>query len=189
MESSRAPVLLIVNGHPATGKTTFARRLSEALGVPLYAKDDFKELLHDTFGAEDREASRRLGRAAYSLFQHSARTLLASEQSLVLESNFDVGGSGPWIKELEERHSPVTVQVFLYAQSDVIVRRYSERSEQRHAAHFDDVAVEELRRRLRDPYKPLDIRGVTLQFDTTDFGRFDTDDVVEQIMALLPVKS
>lgn len=189
MEPSRAPVLFIVNGHPATGKTTFARRLSESLGVPLYSKDDFKELLHRTYGAEDREASRKLGLAAYSLLQHSARILLESGQSLIIESNFDAEGSGPWIKELEEQHSPIIVQVFLHAQSDVIARRFSDRSEHRHAAHFDDVTVEELRKRLLEPYEPLDTRGVTLEFDTTDFGRFDIDEAAEQVMALLPGKS
>lgn len=157
--------------------------------MPLFAKDDFKELLYDSIGAEDREASRKLGLACYSLLSHTAKIMLASGQSLIIESNFNAGGFGPWIQKFEERYSPVTVQVLLRAEPETILSRYLERSERRHPAHFDDVAVEEMRPQLLDPYEPLDVTGVTLEFDTTDFSKFESAQAIEQVAALLPARA
>lgn len=182
-------MLIVVTGFPATGKTTFARKLSTYLGIPLFSKDDLKELLHESFGAADREASRKLGVAAYSLLRNISQTMLASNQSLILESNFDAAGSGPWIIELEERYSPTTVQLILEAQPSTIMQRFSERSDSRHAAHFDNIAADELKSRLAQPYEPLAIKGTTMRFDTTDFGTFNSCNAIERVMALLPGKN
>ena len=50
--------LVIVNGLPASGKTTLVERLSKDLGSPAFSKDDFKELLADTIGFTDHESTR-----------------------------------------------------------------------------------------------------------------------------------
>jgi predicted kinase len=42
-----AEFLVLVNGLPGSGKTTLARRLSAALGIPLISKDAIKETLTD----------------------------------------------------------------------------------------------------------------------------------------------
>lgn len=189
LDTSRRPTLIVVSGRAATGKTTFARTLSESSGMPLFAKDDFKELLHDALGVEDRETSRALGRASYSSLRHIAETMLASGLSLILESNFDAADSGLWLRQLEERYSPFTIHVLLRANPDVIIHRYRERSQHRHPAHFDDIAIEELRLQLLESDEPLDVMGRTLEFDTTDFSRFDSNDAIQQVTALLPDKS
>jgi predicted kinase len=60
-------LLVIVSGAPGSGKTTLARRLGAALRLPLLLKDDLKEALYESLGADDREQSRQLGRASYDL--------------------------------------------------------------------------------------------------------------------------
>ena len=61
------PWIVIVNGPPAAGKTTFARSLAGELRLPLFTKDDIKESLFDTLGFQDREWSRKLGLASLVL--------------------------------------------------------------------------------------------------------------------------
>ncbi len=184
MGTSR-PVLVIVNGHPATGKTTFARGLAKKTGLPLFAKDDLKERLHESLGAADREDSRKLGLATYSLLRHAAETMLTAGQGLILESNFDANGSGPWIRELETKFRPQTIQVFLNAEPEVIIDRCEQRADQRHPAHFDVIASQELRKRLQQPYAPLEVNGDTLEFDTTEIERFDFDAAIDEVGALI----
>jgi glucokinase len=60
--------VVLVNGLSGAGKSTLARRLAEALRLPLYGKDVLKETLADHLGdpayVTDGPAARRLGAAA-----------------------------------------------------------------------------------------------------------------------------
>jgi len=55
------PLLLVVTGMPSSGKTTVAEGLAGRLGLPLIAKDEIRESLYESVGAEDVSASARLG--------------------------------------------------------------------------------------------------------------------------------
>ena len=55
----------LVNGVPASGKSSTARALSQATGWPLLTLDTVKEALFEELGTGDRDYNRKLGRAAY----------------------------------------------------------------------------------------------------------------------------
>ncbi len=63
-------MVVLVNGLPAAGKSTLARPLSMALGLPLLSKDVIKETHADVLGADpppgltQRDWNRQLGTAA-----------------------------------------------------------------------------------------------------------------------------
>jgi len=61
------PLVLIVTGPPASGKTTIGRPLARALALTFLSKDLFKESLFDSLGGSDREWSRRIGLASTQL--------------------------------------------------------------------------------------------------------------------------
>jgi predicted kinase len=73
---------------PSSGKTTVAEGLAGRLRLPLIAKDEIKESLYESLGADDVSASARLGTAAYALIFGLARKMLASGVSLIVEANF-----------------------------------------------------------------------------------------------------
>lgn len=58
---------ILVNGVPASGKSTVARQISTFLGCPLLTLDTIKEPLFEHFGTGDREHNRKLGRASYGV--------------------------------------------------------------------------------------------------------------------------
>lgn len=115
--------------------------------------------------------------------EHCARISLSANQGLILEGNFDPLLAGPWVSALERQFQPHTVQAFFHADPDAILQRFKERLEtgQRHPVHTDSAALTELEERLKKPLAPLEIKGTTTRFDTTDFNKFDLDAAVVQI--------
>jgi predicted kinase len=58
------PPFVIVTGLAASGKTTLAVPLAQALGVPLVSKDAIKEALFEAVGIGDLQWANTLSRAA-----------------------------------------------------------------------------------------------------------------------------
>src|SRR5690606_21189917 len=143
----------IVCGLPATGKTTIATELRDQLGWPLFAKDAIKELLFDSSGLAPEEATRqistRFGRQAIALLFETAREVLRSGCSCIVEASFlpDLAHQDlqPFSEFAELR------QVHCSIPDDLVIQRYRERSQagERHPIHADDDAVEDLIERIR----------------------------------------
>jgi len=171
--SSAVPTLIVVCGLPATGKSSLAEELRDRLGWPLFAKDQFKELLYDATDegeeAYTRETSTIVGRQSIALLLMVARELLETGNSCVIEANFlpDLAADdlNPLLVIAEGRQVHCTIQ------GDLVLERYRDRAQagERHPVHVDEGAEEELSNRIEtgagDPL-PLDIP--LLEVDSTD---------------------
>ena len=158
------PLLVIVHGPPAAGKTTIAERLAGELDLPLFAKDEIKEELFESLGAGDPDESRRLGGAVYPLLFLIARRQLEANRSLLLEANFVAGASEAAFARLPAHR---LVQVHCSAPEETLVQRYVAR-EGRHPGHHDDRRAEEVRAAIRaGRHAPLALRGTLIELDTT----------------------
>lgn len=152
------PVLVIVSGAPASGKTTLARRLAADLGLPLLARDDLKEILYDTLGAADRAASRRIGGAAYALLCRLADQFLSAGVSLIIESNFGHGIAEDELSPLTERTRAILIHC--QAADEMILARYRARATavDRHPGHHDrDAAADVATNLAAGRFAPLDL--------------------------------
>lgn len=157
------PLLVVVTGMPSAGKTTVAEALARALGLPLLAKDDIKESLYDTLGAEDVTASARLGTAAFSVIFALARRALGSGASVIVEANFFRGDHEDAFAGLPPHRS---VQVHCAAPLPVLLDRYASRA--RHVGHHDAEKIEELPARFaRGVHEPLALDGELIRLETT----------------------
>jgi predicted kinase len=85
------PQLLLLTGAPASGKSTLAARLAQRYGACVCSKDEIKELLFDTLGAQDRRGSSALSDASFAMLFAFAARLLCAERLLLLEGNFRPG--------------------------------------------------------------------------------------------------
>lgn len=79
------PLLLVMKGHPGSGKSAVARGLSRQLGIPLIDKDDIKDVLDGR--ADDA------GGLAYIAMFNVARRQLLQHLSVICDSPLsEIGG-------------------------------------------------------------------------------------------------
>jgi predicted kinase len=158
------PLLVVVTGMPAAGKTTVARALSQELGLPLVTKDDIKEQLYEALGVGDVEWSQRLGKASYALIFAFCGELLAAGQSVIAEANFFAGLDEARFAELPGHR---LVQIHCTAPLDILLARYQGRTD-RHPGHLDSDRAAELRQRFEEgTHAPLALGGDLVELDTS----------------------
>jgi predicted kinase len=150
--------LVLVTGPPAAGKTTLARPLAAALGLPLVGKDLIKEALFDALGAGDRGWSRRLGVASYEVLYAVAAALPAG----VLDANFGPEAA-PRLLALDAH----LIEVCCRCPADEVERRFTARAPHRHPGHVDHQLALEIKAMLARGAGPLRLGGPVLEVDTT----------------------
>lgn len=157
--------LVIVGGAPATGKTTLALALGTTLGLPVLTKDDIKEALAAPFATGDRDWSRQLGVAAYSVLFAVAERILAAGHGLVLETNFRSGISDAPLRALA-RLAP-TVVIVCRVPDPLRRKRFEDRAARgRHRVHIDSAVLDEWNE--DDSEFLIEIGAPRLIVDTTD---------------------
>ena len=186
MCSQRAsgPVLILVSGPPASGKSYLARQLSKRLGVPAIHKDALKETLFDTLGTGDREWSRRLGAASWAILFDLVDGQLAAGRTIIAESNF-YPEDRQRIQELQAQHGTRVVEVNCTAPPEMLRSRYLERSRAKdcHIGHGDDEALAARASHLAGQglFSPKDACDDAIVVDTADFGRMDYAEIASRI--------
>jgi len=172
----KRPLVVVVTGPPAAGKTTIAREVAARLRLPLITKDTIKEALFDGLGTADLAWSQRLGEATYLAMLALAEESVAAGASLVLEANFIRGGEAR-LAALPARF----VQVHCTAPLEVLVERYASR--ERHPGHIDAERIDALRDAVETGrHEPLDLQGETIRIDTS--GPVDLVALGDQVAAL-----
>jgi predicted kinase len=146
--------LIVVTGHPATGKTTLLNTLSSALCIPGFGKDALKETFFDAFGTGDREFSKRTGRASIALLYTVAQTILTSGNDVLIESNFDPAFAREELLALARKASNAQVRVLelnVTCNAEQLLARFALRAHggSRHPGHNDNAGMlSEIRTRL-----------------------------------------
>lgn len=162
------PKLIVINGLPASGKSTLAQYISETARLPIFAKDDFKELLADSTGFLEYEQTRKFGKVSYEILFLIARKCLAQKVSLIIEGNFTLG-----METLEfvsnMKALPVdTYEIHCFAKGQILVDRFLSRK--RHPVHrsLDSSAYKAYAETLRaEKLPPLGLMNY-IEVDTSD---------------------
>jgi predicted kinase len=180
------PLVIFVTGLPATGKSSIATQIATQLQLPLFTKDQFKELLFDTMGIGDRAWSKRLGVASVAMLMRVIEGIVAAGQSCIAESNFHPELDLPRLLAIQA-HSPFRVaQVLCVSDGAVLHQRFRDRIGQRHPGHLDELLIEELAPVLKAGYlAPLAIAGELFTLDTTELADLDLGPLFGQLRQLL----
>jgi len=162
--------LVCFTGAAGAGKSVLAKAVSEGLKIPLFDRDDFKDLLFDTLGWSDRDWSRKLGMASWALLMSVASTLVTHGVTIILDSNFKPSDTfAQHLTPSTEQHGVARVEIHLRADVDVLYDRYRSRflAGDRHPGHVAFETKQEFRNEVNDTiFAPVGF-GSLLELDTT----------------------
>jgi len=167
-----APLVVVVTGLPASGKTSVALEIAAHHRLPLLCKDQVKEILFETLGWSDRAWSRRLGRASAAALLLFLQSRAAAGLPCIIESNSPGRRrANCWPSSVNSCFVPFRWSAAPKAEC---LRRFQARSGQRHPWHEDENLHEEYRSQLLAArYDPLDIGGTLWELVTNDRERLD----------------
>ena len=125
---------LVVSGLPATGKTTVASSLAQALSLPHFDKDTYLEALFAKYGRVDPITRNALSAKADEQFQFAAEASSAVVLSSWWKHSASKRDSGTPTAWLSAR--PRVIEVHCVSTPATAARRFLDR--RRHASHCDD---------------------------------------------------
>ena len=172
---SPEPLLILLHGGPATGKTTVGLRLAETFGFPYLSKDGVKEPIFDHVGlpiaweTDDGLSGRAMNEASQTILIYIIEALLIARTSCIIDSTFQAHHA-PQFRSLIERHSFRLVQIHCRTGEGELRRRLEGRaaSGERHAGHRDHEIMQRLDPEAIDrDFRHLEIGGLQITLDTT----------------------
>lgn len=137
-----APLLVVVQGAPGSGKTTLVERLKQDMNLPLVGKDDVKEMLFDRIRQSDREFSRLQGMASFEMLYAFARTFLQNGKSVAIEGAFHTELSRENIRNILNTTGARYLEFFCHVDEATRQLRIEQRAKSgtRHPGHKDGKA-------------------------------------------------
>ncbi len=193
--------LIIIAGMPATGKSTLAKKLSDALGLAILEKDEIKDEMFDTIGFKDRKEKRALDVAANAILLRCTENLISKGNSLIIVNNFDSDMSGR-VQDMIDKAGCNCITVFLNGDPEVLYKRYVAR-DARHSRHMghtfidrypplegDDVNRSMTREYFRDRFEnhgmaDFKLKGKRIDLDATHPEQIDVEKLISDIKEAL----
>lgn len=179
------PLVVIVTGPPGAGKTVLGKRLSGELKLPFINKDEFKEILFDKLGRDNRQWFEPLEAASLEMLFHVLESQLRAAKSVIVETAFIPQDHTARFVDLQDQYNFETVQILCDTDEDTLFRRFIERVEsgERHPGHANHLtSYRQFTTFVRERgYGALDVGGLILEVDTTDLDAVDIEGLIGAI--------
>jgi predicted kinase len=164
------PLLVVVTGRPASGKTTLAHILTKELKCPLLSRDELKEGYVNTIGLEHNQLDNSVTWHIYDTFFEAIELLISKGISIIVEAAFQ---DNLWRPKLLKLLGKAEIRVILCKTSPALAKaRFANRlldDPRREIFHGDksfDLENEE-NVLMTENYEAVHIDVPTLQVDTT----------------------
>jgi len=173
--------IIIVQGYLASGKSTFARRLSEKLAVPCFVKDTFKIALCASVPIDNREESSRFSAVTFDAMMYAAEKLMEAGYPVIVEGNFVPAGvkavnEADVIRSLIEKHAYKPLTYRFIGDTRVLHERFVKRegSAERGRVNtmFSEVLYDDFNRWCLN-LDGFNVGGEVITVETTDFNKVD----------------
>jgi len=167
------PLLVIVTGRPASGKSTLSRLLAREIKCPLISRDEIKEGYVNTLGSSHNQLGDDANWHVYETFFDAIDLLTARNISVVAEAAFQ---HTLWTPRLSALQDKASIKIILCNASPELTRqRFMQRlttDPTRQKFHGDAPNS------FAGTYEPLSMNVPTLAVDTAQDYRPDIDNIV-----------
>jgi predicted kinase len=170
--------LIIIAGLPASGKTTFALKLSNILNIPFFNLDSIKSAIGKIIEINNRENSIRLGKSSFFVLMYILESLMKVNKPLIIENSF-IQDHEEIIKNLLEKYAYETLTFIFKGNLKIIHNRFTEReySPERDVGNkvfglWDDFQIFE---RDMKPFGDFNIGDKIENIVTSDFSNIKFD--------------
>lgn len=179
-------ILIVIAGMPATGKTTYGNQISRELGIPIFSKDKFKEVIYDSLHQDklEYEQKRKIGVTSYSVLYAVCEEMMKIGMAFIIESNF-TSNSSIQIQELIEKYHYKCIVIKFDADMRILHERFLEREKriERHPGLvaegvFDDF---EKFKEVSSKAKGFKMNEEEILVDTSDFSKVKFEEIIEII--------
>ncbi|MFE3991536.1 AAA family ATPase [Streptomyces goshikiensis] len=166
----RRPILAVVSGPPATGKTTLARALGQHLGCPAILRDEIKQGMVMNRPGHDPDSDDPLNIPALEAFFATITVLLRAGTTVVAEAAFQ---DRLWRPGLEPLAAFADLRIIrCTTPAATLARRITDRArcDSHRAAHGDKALLADMEAGVYDPDKfiPINLDAPNLLVDTSD---------------------
>jgi glucokinase len=155
---------ILVNGVPASGKSSIAAALSTTFNIPLLGLDTVKEALFSELGTGDRLYNRTMGRASYAAIW-ALTGAFPPDSTVVVDAWFGFQPMQLLQEHLENAQVARVCEIWCHAPPEVVAQRYLDRCGERHEGHLGPEYAPELRR-LAERATPMALYPL-IEVDTT----------------------
>lgn len=183
----RKPLLIIVNGLPASGKTTLAQRLGTDIQLPVFSRDGVYETLYDALECQVNDCPTLLGSASFRLLYSIISSVLAVGQTLIIEGFF----GRPELRsaeflQIQQHYNFEPFQILCRADGKILLERFLSRTQsiERHNGHQDLKWLEQNKERiLKGELAPLSLDGQLIEIDTTTPDSFNYANLLHCVLS------
>jgi predicted kinase len=176
-----AKKIIIIEGYLASGKSTFATRLSDALNIPYLVKDTLKIALCSGMNIHGREESSRFSAVAFNAMMYVTQRFLETGIPLIIEGNFVPTGiksvdEAKVIRTLIDQYSCQSLTYKFMGDTHILHKRFVERENTPERGEANKMFIEVLYRdfdRWCRNLDAFDVGGKVVHVDTTDFSKVD----------------
>jgi predicted kinase len=174
-----SPLLLVVTGSPASGKSTLARLLAHKINCPLIARGELKEGLINTLNLAHNQLDRSVDLHVYDTFFEAIELLISKKISIVVEAAFQ---DKLWKPKLLSLLQQATIKIIICKTDPALLKaRFANRlsdNPDREKFHGDESLHAEQLASMIDNYQPVKMEVPTLQVDT----KHSYDPAIEEII-------